>query len=154
MRALEVDLYDFNTVIHQDIIKILTEKAYEKLFTLREKLLNEHEKRNKIELMDPNTAFQAKTVNHMQTIFPSSTLNYQKRANKILKEKAKNNPFKIISLADGRREGLNKGQKTTYKTEIHNSQRQIFAEYDRIKNTIKESKTYHVRRRTLFSLDH
>jgi hypothetical protein len=89
----------------------------------------------------------------MASIFPSSTLNYQKKTNKILKEKAKNNPFKIISLADGRREGLNKNT-TSFKTEIHNAQRQIFAEHDRIKNSIQESKSYHVRRRTLFSLDH
>jgi hypothetical protein len=59
VRAFEVDLDDFNSVIHQDIIKILTDKAYEKLFTLREKLSVENDKRTKIEKMDPNTAFQA-----------------------------------------------------------------------------------------------
>ena len=49
VRAFEVDLDDFNSVIHQDIIKVLTDKAYEKLFKLREKLNNENEKRTKIE---------------------------------------------------------------------------------------------------------
>ena len=93
--------------------------------------------------MDPRTAHLATTVNHMTTIFPSSTLNYQKRANKLFNEKAKNNHHKIISLADGRRESYNKS-KFSFKSEIHNSKRQIFAEYDRIKNSVEESKICHV----------
>lgn len=98
----------------------MTDRAYTKLFALREKLHHENQKKLQIENMDHNTQYLAKTVNHMQTIFPSSTLIYQKRANKLFNEKAKNNPFKIISLADGRRESHNKDT-NSFKSEIHKS---------------------------------
>ena len=45
VRAFEVSLDDFNSVIHPEIIKAMTERAYDKLFALREKLSNENQKR-------------------------------------------------------------------------------------------------------------
>lgn len=57
VRAFEVDLDDFLQIIHPEIVKILTDRAYEKLFLLREKLSHENVKRTKIEQMDHNTAY-------------------------------------------------------------------------------------------------
>lgn len=96
-----------------------------------------------MENMDSFTAHIAKTINHMGTIFPQATLHYRKRVNKDFNERANKNPFKIMSLMDGR---LEKGREDTerkkleadptlkrsYKSVIHNTKREIFREHDRI----------------------
>jgi hypothetical protein len=108
VRAYEVILEDLKFVMPKEMVHLLTEKAYDKLFAMREKFMAINERRNKIEKMDLNSAFKIRTVNHMQSIYPSSNLHYQKRANIMLSEKARSNPFKIMSMADSRRESHNK----------------------------------------------
>ena len=82
----------------------MCDSMYNKLFMFREKMLLENQKKRNIEGMDNVTASMANTVDHMQRIYPGSTLSYQKKANKLLREKAQNNSLKIVSLMDGRRE--------------------------------------------------
>jgi hypothetical protein len=70
VHAFQVSSEDFFNVVPPEIIKALTEKSYSKLFMVREKLQVENQKRQKIEKMDHKTEFLAKTVDHMQSIFP------------------------------------------------------------------------------------
>lgn len=62
--------------------------------------------KKKVELMDYQTANLAKTMNHMQQIYPMSTLSLQKKLNKNYTEKASGNSLKIMTLMNGENERL------------------------------------------------
>ena len=56
-----------------DIIKQMEKDAYAKMFKFRDKLKAENNKRKIIEDMDKGSKYLAKTVNHIQTIYPKAT---------------------------------------------------------------------------------
>ena len=44
--------------------------------------------------------------------------------------------------------------KRSYKSVIHNTKREIFKEHDRVRDHQDLSKVYHIRQKTLYTLDH
>jgi len=78
--------------------------CYGKLYKLRDTLKRGDENKTAMENMDSRTQHFAKTMSHIQHIYPKSTLAYQKRMNQDLVERSKNNPMQMITLMDGRQE--------------------------------------------------
>lgn len=78
--------------------------AYKKLFKLRDKLKGENQNKKDIESMDSRSKYLADTMDHMQRIYPTATLQAQKKINMAFNEKARGNPFKIVTLMEGRLE--------------------------------------------------
>lgn len=76
VKAFEVDKSDFISVIPQEIVQAMCDSMYNKLFKFREKMLLENQKKRNIEGMDNATMSMASTVDHMQRIYPGSTLSY------------------------------------------------------------------------------
>lgn len=106
VKALSLDREEFLSKFPPETKRELERAAYTKLHKLREKLQSQNHMKKKVELMDYQTANLANTMNHMQQIYPLSTLSLQKKLNKNYTEKANGNSLKIMTLMNGENERL------------------------------------------------
>ena len=110
VRLLCIDRFSFNECMPADCLKQMEKNAFTKLFKMREMLKNENQIRKELEGRDRGSKYLAKTVNHMQNIYPIATLQTQKKISQIYNKKADGNPFKIVTLREGRLESKREAQ--------------------------------------------
>lgn len=115
--------------------------------------------------MDPLTRKFAQTINHLSTIYPSSTLDLHKKlVTRNYNEKTDCNPLKIMTLMNGRSERQRetteamkqKAEKVSlksFKSEIYNKQKKIYRVFGRM-NQEAQSKLYQVSQQTMYTMDY
>ena len=140
VKAFALDREEFMSKFPPETKQEMENAVYGKLQKLREKLQAQNQMKRKVELMDYQTANLARTMNHMQQIYPLSNLSMQKKMNRNYNEKANGNALKIMALMNGENERLReetevklrqerKAAKQSFKSVIHNKQKLIFQEY-------------------------
>lgn len=152
----------FHEKMPPEIQRKMEDRAYAKLETFNNKLKTENEKRTRIESMDTGSKYLAKTMHHMQNIYPAATLQTQKKINAIFNKKAEGNPFKIVTLMEGRLESkINKlepgahQERSNYKTVMYKRQKEIFENYEEILESQKKpSDLYQKDIKTLYTFDY
>lgn len=164
--ALEIRVEDFMAKIAPEIRREVEARVYDKLYLFRDKMNRVNTVKRTIEEMDPLTKNLAATVNHLQRMYPSSTLELHKKLiHRTYQEKADRNPRKILALMNGRSESQREEtdgikfqgaemHERTFKSQIHNKKKKIFQAYERSQERVEEDRFLHRKERTLFTLNY